>query len=106
VEINYKDQAFMSASSPIKDQIIKKLQEKIGPQQLEVIDESSKHQGHAGHNPLGESHFEVRITADSFDGKSRLERHRMIYDALHDELADRVHALSIKAFTPVEVQNK
>lgn len=92
----------MSASSPIKDQIISKLQLRIAPQSLEVIDESSKHLGHAGHNPLGESHFEVRIVAESFAGKSRVARHRMIYEALQEELAGRVHALSIKAFSPEE----
>lgn len=94
----------MSSSSPVKDQIISKLQEKIEPQHLEVIDESYKHQGHAGHNPLGESHFEVRIVAAVFQGKGRLARHRMVYDALQVELTGRVHALSIKAFSPEEAQ--
>ena len=96
----------MSASSPIKDQIISKLQLSIEPQHLEVIDESSKHKGHAGHNSLGESHFEVRIVAESFRGKGRVERHRMVYDALQTELEARVHALSIKAFTPEEAPNQ
>ena len=92
----------MSASSPVKDQIIAKLQQSIQPQHLEVIDESFKHKGHAGHNPLGESHFEVRIVAESFKGKARLARHRKVYNALQEELAGRIHALAIKAFSPDE----
>lgn len=92
----------MPQSSPIKDRIIQKLQLSFNPQMLEVIDESERHRGHAGYNEQGESHFEVRIVADSFEGKSRVERHRMIYTTLQAELAERVHALSIKAFTPAE----
>jgi BolA protein len=87
----------MSQSSPIKDRIFQKLSVKFSPQEIEVIDESSKHKGHAGHDPRGESHFHVRIVADAFRGKSRIERHRMVYEALEIEIKERVHALSINA---------
>lgn len=94
----------MSESSPVKDRIVQKLQDNFAPQRLEVIDESHRHAGHAGHDPRGESHFEVLIVSESFAGCSRLERHRMIYVVLAEELADRVHALSLKAFSPSEVK--
>lgn len=94
----------MAQTSPIKDRITQKLQASFAPQRLEVIDESHKHQGHAGHDARGESHFEVRIVSDSFANKSRVERHRMVYDALSLELEERVHALSIKAFSLNEIE--
>ena len=95
----------MSASTPIKDLIIRKLTLQFDPQQLEVIDESDSHIGHAGHNGLGESHFSLFIAADIFTGKSRIERHRMIYAALEIELTDRIHALRIQAISTSEFKN-
>lgn len=67
------------------------------PESLEVQDESHLHEGHAGHRPGGETHFRVYIVSQAFEGKSRIERHRMINVALAQELADGVHALAIHA---------
>jgi len=77
-----------------------KLQAAFAPIALEVIDESSQHQGHAGARPDGESHFRVRIVAAAFKGKSRVEQHRMINQVLALELKERVHALAIEASAP------
>ena len=77
-----------------------KLHEAFAPIALEVIDESSQHQGHAGARPDGESHFRVRIVASAFKGKSRVEQHRMINQVLALELRERVHALAIEATAP------
>jgi BolA protein len=77
-----------------------KLQAAFAPIALEVIDESSQHQGHAGARPDGESHFRVRIVAVAFKGKSRVEQHRMINQVLALELKERVHALAIEASAP------
>ena len=77
-----------------------KLQAAFEPIVLEVIDESSQHQGHAGARPDGESHFRVRIVAAAFKGKSRVEQHRMINQVLALELKERVHALAIEATAP------
>ena len=77
-----------------------KLQVAFAPIALEVIDESSQHQGHAGARPDGESHFRVRIVAAAFKGKSRVEQHRMINQVLALELKERVHALAIEASAP------
>jgi BolA protein len=77
-----------------------KLYAAFAPISLEVIDESSQHQGHAGAGPDGESHFRVRIVAAAFKGKSRVEQHRMINQVLAPELKERVHALAIEAAAP------
>lgn len=77
-----------------------KLREAFAPIDLEVIDESIQHQGHAGARPDGESHFRIRIVAAAFKGKSRVEQHRMINQVLALELKERVHALAIEAAAP------
>jgi BolA protein len=84
------------------DVIAKKLTESFAPQSLAVVDESDRHAGHAGARPGGETHYRVTIVADAFQGKSRIERHRMINQALADELAGGVHALAIHASAPGE----
>ena len=79
----------------------KRLQERLSPVALEVIDESAQHHGHAGANGLGYgSHFRVRVTSHFFTGKSPVARHRLVYDALQDFLAEGLHALAIEAKAP------
>ena len=85
-----------------KDTITNKLREAFTPESLEVTDESHLHEGHAGHRPGGETHFRVYIVSPAFQGKSRLDRHRMINAALSRELAGLVHALAIDAKAPGE----
>ena len=70
-----------------RDVIINKLREAFLPESLDVTDESHLHEGHAGHRPGGETHFRVYIVSPAFEGKSRIERHRMINAALSAELA-------------------
>lgn len=86
----------------MQDIIQAKLAQALQPSQLVVVNDSGRHKGHAGHDGSGESHFTVTVTSDSFTGKSRIERQRMIYDLLAYELQNGLHALSIKAFTPQE----
>ena len=85
-----------------KDNITKKLREAFLPESLDVTDESHLHEGHSGHRPGGETHFRVYIVSPVFEGKSRIERHRMINTLLAPELAGSVHALAIKAHAPGE----
>ncbi len=85
-----------------RDAITNKLREAFTPQSLDVMDESHLHEGHAGHRPGGETHFRVYIVSKAFQGKSRIERHRMINATLAGELAGSVHALAIKAQAPEE----
>ena len=86
----------------VKDIISKKLHDAFVPDSLDVIDESHLHEGHAGHRPGGETHFRVNIVSPSFEGKSRVERHRMINAVLAAELAGSVHALAMKVQTKTE----
>ena len=85
-----------------RDRITTKLTEAFAPAQLDVVDESHQHAGHAGHRPGGETHFRVTIVAEAFRGKSRLQRHRMVNEALAAELSGEVHALAIHASAPGE----
>jgi BolA family transcriptional regulator, general stress-responsive regulator len=80
-----------------------KLRTAFAPDWLEIVDESHRHAGHAGHRPEGESHFRVAIVSAAFAGKSRIERHRLVNGVLAEELASRVHALALKASAPGEV---
>ena len=81
---------------PVRDAIVEKLSAKFAPSYLEVIDESSRHQGHAGSRPGGETHYRVRITSAALTGLSRVAQHRAINDTLAAELRGGVHALAIE----------
>ena len=83
-----------------KDRITSTLDAAFHPARLNVVDESHLHKGHAGHRPEGETHFRVTIAATAFDGKSRIEAHRMINAALADEFTRGLHALAIRVETP------
>lgn len=91
-----------SQAMSTRDRITAKLTEAFTPLRLDVQDESHQHAGHAGSRPGGETHYRVYIVSDAFQGKSRIERHRMVNAALADELAGGVHALAIHASAPGE----
>lgn len=83
--------------SPLAAQMAQRLQTTLQPTTLEVIDESGAHAGHAGANGTGfGTHFRVRIASPLFDGKTRVARHRLVYDALQDFIAQGVHAIAIE----------
>ena len=86
----------------MQDVIAEKLREVFTPESLHVEDESSRHEGHAGYRPGGETHFRLYIVAEAFRGKSRLQRHRLINSALASELKGGIHALAIHAAAPGE----
>jgi BolA protein len=79
-----------------------KLHEALAPVRLDIVDDSARHAGHAGAGQGGESHFNVTIECAAFAGVGRLQRQRMVYGALAEELAGPVHALSVKALAPGE----
>ena len=66
------------------------------------MNDSNRHAGHMGDDGSGESHFRVTVVSGVFTGKNRVERQRMVYDLLSDEMEGGIHALSIKALTPDE----
>ncbi len=79
--------------------IERKLTQAFSPVALEITDDSHLHAGHAGQNPLGESHFSVLIVSPVFAGVSVVTRHREIYRVLADELHEHVHAISLQALS-------
>jgi BolA family transcriptional regulator, general stress-responsive regulator len=89
------------ATGPVALEMRRRL-EQLAPTRLELVDDSEKHRGHGGHNPAGESHFSLTIDSPRFAGKSRIERQRMVHQALGEMVGNRVHALTIKARAPGE----
>ena len=85
----------------MQSQIELKLQNQLKPSYLEIINESSRHNVPKG----SESHFKVVIVSSDFEGKSLIERHRMINRILADELKTSIHALSIQSLTPAQWMN-
>lgn len=84
----------------VAETIETKLRDAFAPQTLNVIDESHLHAGHVGARPEGETHFRVEIVSAAFADCSRVERQRLVYGILRDELAGPVHALSVQATPP------
>jgi BolA protein len=73
----------------------------LQPVELDIIDESAKHAGHAG-AASGGGHFIVTIVSPAFENKTLIQRHRLVYDAVGDIMHSEIHALSIQARTPQE----
>src|SRR5215468_721950 len=86
----------------VAETIRRKLTERFAPTRLDIEDESHRHAGHAGARPRGETHFAVTIVSAAFAGQSRVARQRLVYQTLADELATRVHALSLTTLAPDE----
>lgn len=84
--------------------IRQKLTDALAPERLDIADESGRHAGHAGARPEGETHFHVTIVSTAFAGKSRVERQRMVYGILAQEMAERIHALGLTTLTPEEAK--
>ncbi len=86
-----------AAQQELAGRMAQRLRERLQPTQLEVIDESAAHAGHAGANGTGwGTHFRVRIATPLFTDLSRVARHRLVYDALQDFIAQGVHAIAIE----------
>ena len=76
------------------------LKEAFDPVQLDIVNESHLHQGHAGSPGTGESHFRVFIVSEKFRDKNRVECHRMVNEILAEQIKGPVHALAIKTAVP------
>lgn len=79
----------------IADDMRERLRAAFEPRELEIVDDSESHRGHAGYREGGESHFNLRIRASAFAGQSRLQRHRAVHAALGSDIVSRIHALSM-----------
>ncbi len=91
-----------AATGPVAAEMIRRLNEALHPTMLDLEDQSAHHEGHAGHDGRGESHFALTIESEVFAGQNRVQRQRAIYAALGDLMQHRVHALTIKAKAPGE----
>lgn len=88
---------------PVAAEIEKRLLDALRPVRLEVVDDSEKHRGHAGHDARGESHFSVLVVSEAFAGQNRVARQRMVNAALAELLKERVHALAMVTKAPGEL---
>jgi BolA family transcriptional regulator, general stress-responsive regulator len=92
---------FMAATAQQKIAHLEaRLNAALSPSSVHIEDDSAAHAGHAG--AASGSHYTVTIVADEFAGKARVMRHRLVYDALAEEMQRGIHALAIKAYTPQE----
>ncbi|KII92903.1 hypothetical protein PLICRDRAFT_155806 [Plicaturopsis crispa FD-325 SS-3] len=94
-----------TSSGPVEQAIREKLVAQLQPSELMITNDSWQHRHHAAMRAQGggaETHFSVQIVSDAFVGKSTMQRHRMIYSTLSKELAQGLHALSLKTKTPEE----
>lgn len=78
-----------------------RLREGLAPLHLEIADESAQHAGHPG-AAAGGGHYQVVVVAAVFEGRTRIERHRMVYDLLYDLMPGAIHALALRALSPAE----
>jgi BolA protein len=83
------------------ERLSERLREHLAPEQLEVIDDSHRHAGHAGAAD-GRGHFTVIIVSARFAGLNTIKRHRLVYEAVGDLMTTDIHALSIQALAPGE----
>lgn len=90
----------------MKDTITNKLTAALSPTFIDVIDDSHRHAGHAGNTQDGESHFDVIVVSDRFEGQNRVQRQREVYAILSEEMKTRIHALALKTLTPSEYENR
>jgi BolA protein len=88
------------SAHPLHDALVQALNAQLEPLELELVDDSAAHAGHAG--ARAGAHFNLRIVSARFAGLPRISRHRLVYDALRPWMAEGVHALAIDARTPDE----
>lgn len=94
--LRYQNMSSDGGPGPVESAIVSKLSAALTPSYLHVANDSHKHNVPKG----SESHFSVTIVSDAFNGKSLIDRHRLVNTALADEMKTKIHALSIKAKTP------
>ncbi len=92
----------MTHTGPIERELRAALERELAPARLEIVNDSTKHHGHAGDDGSGESHFSVLVESARFAGLSRVERQRLVNQVLGDLPGQRIHALAVKALAPGE----
>ena len=89
----------MSVAASIRERLAA-----LDPVQVDLVDESSQHAGHAGWKPGGGTHWRLTIVSPRFAGQSTVARHRMVYQALGELMQNPIHALAITARAPEEMK--
>lgn len=89
----------MSVAASIRERLAT-----LDPLQLDLVDESSQHAGHAGWKPGGGTHWRLTIVSPRFAGQPTVARHRMVYQALGELMQNPIHALAITARAPEETK--
>lgn len=79
--------------------IEQRLRERLAPTHLELLDDSAKHAGHRGATSAG-GHYRLVIVSNEFEGRSLIERHRLVNEAVRDLFGLKIHALSMQTLTP------
>ena len=87
--------------TPTAQRIEARVRERFRPQHFELLDESARHAGHAG-AAAGGGHYRLVVVSREFEGRTLLERHRLVYEAVGDLMGHEVHALSMRTLTPAE----
>uniref|UniRef100_A0A0W0F0G3 Bola-like protein n=1 Tax=Moniliophthora roreri TaxID=221103 RepID=A0A0W0F0G3_MONRR len=108
-------QATADEAGPVFISIRQKLSTTLRPAELSIVNDSwrvaaTQHRHHAAMRAQGgsngETHFSINVVSEAFEGKTTIQRHRMIYDILAEELQQGLHSLSLKTKTPVELQKQ
>ena len=89
-------------STTTKQRMLAILTASFAPTVLDVLDESENHRGHGGFREGGETHFRVRIVSSAFKGKSRVQQHQIVYQALKGNMGGQLHALALQTSAPPE----
>ena len=89
-----------------RDRLEQKLRAALAPSLLVIEDQSALHAGHGNDHAAGETHFKIRIVSEMFKSLSRVARHRLVYNTVAEELAERVHALALETLTGDEDTHK
>lgn len=86
----------MSIEALIKE----KIEQEFNPEEITIINESDLHIGHAGHDGSGDSHFKLMVVSSSFDGYSRIQRHKMVMSSLKELFSQGLHAITLDLKAP------
>ncbi len=84
----------------LEDSIRAKLEKAFNPQSITIVNQSDQHAGHAGSPGTGNSHFMIELYSSAFEGKTRVQAQRMVFDVLAEEMKTSIHALALKASAP------
>ena len=100
--VAYTEAMTDTPTGPITAELTRRLEAALSPVELTLQNDSDQHAGHAGHDGSGESHFSLLVVSDAFAGLNRVQRQRLVFQAVGDLMDGRVHALQIQALTPDE----